>query len=362
MKVALITRSTLYAVPGGDTVQITETANHLNELGIKAQIFLSDQAINYKDFQLLHFFNITRPANILYHINKTDRPFVVSPIFVDYSEYDKKHRKGFSGFVLRNIVSAEYAKAIGRWMLLKDSLRSKDYLWKGQERSINDILRRVSLILPNSLAENNKLQSRYSVGKPYVVVPNGVNEQLFSCNKKGSRDERLVICAARIEGIKNQLGLIKALNKTEFTLVLIGQPTANQKAYYNECKRIAAENIVFAGSLTQEQLVQYYRKAKVHVLPSWFETCGLSSLEAAAMGCNIVITGKGFTRDYFGDEAFYCDPEIPESIHAAILKASKAGGNHNLRKRVLENFTWKKAAEKTLQAYNMVLTQKEQGS
>ncbi|MBK7308934.1 MAG: glycosyltransferase [Chitinophagaceae bacterium] len=55
----------------------------------------------------------------------------------------------------------------------------------------------------------------------------------------------------------------------------------------------AAGNIVFAGRLTQTALANYYARARVHVLPSWFETCGLSSLEAAAMGCNIVITARG---------------------------------------------------------------------
>ena len=97
MKIALITRSTLYKVYGGDTIQILETAEELRNLGIKVSIFLSHEKINYEDFDLLHFFNLVRPANILYHISKTNKPFVVSPILVDYSEYDKHHRKGFSG-------------------------------------------------------------------------------------------------------------------------------------------------------------------------------------------------------------------------------------------------------------------------
>ncbi len=57
-------------------------------------------------------------------------------------------------------------------------------------------------------------------------------------------------------------------------------------------------------------------------MPSWFETTGLSSLEAAAMGCNIVITRKGDAYEYFGDYAYYCDPESPDSIFKAIEKAA----------------------------------------
>ena len=85
MKVAFIARATLYKVPGGDTVQILETAKHLHELGVEVSIFLSHEKINYQEFDLLHFFNLVRPADILYHIKRTNTPYVISPIFVDYS-------------------------------------------------------------------------------------------------------------------------------------------------------------------------------------------------------------------------------------------------------------------------------------
>src|ERR1700710_1021890 len=94
MKVALITRSTLYSIPGGDTVQAVQTASHLTDLGVDAQIYLSNQHISYPDYDLLHFFNLTRPADILYHSKKANKPFVVSTILCNYSEYDKNYRKG----------------------------------------------------------------------------------------------------------------------------------------------------------------------------------------------------------------------------------------------------------------------------
>ena len=82
----------------------------------------------------------------------------------------------------------------------------------------------------------------------------------------------------------------------------------NQNDYYLKCKKIAASNIHFVDHFPQEELIKYYQKAKVHILPSWFETCGLSTLEAAAMGCNIVITNRGYASEYYDGHAFYCDP------------------------------------------------------
>jgi len=355
MKVAFITRSTLYKVPGGDTVQIMETADHLRKLNVEITVFLSHQQINYKEFDLLHFFNLIRPADILYHIQRTNTPYVISPIFIDYSEYDKNYRKGFAGWVLKRSSSSEYIKTVARWLLLNDKLQSKQYLWKGQRKTIREILEKARMILPNSMKEYKALETSFLVSKPFAVVPNGINEQIFSTDHSVPKDERLVVCAARIEGIKNQVNLVKALTNTGFSVVLIGDAAPNHKRYYQVCKRIAGRNITFTGRLSQHQLANYFKKAKVHVLPSWFETCGLSSLEAAVSGCNIVVTDKGFTSEYFGDDAFYCDPGSPKSIYDAVSAAATSVVSNKLSEKITKHLTWSHAAKKTLEAYKTSL-------
>jgi glycosyltransferase involved in cell wall biosynthesis len=90
------------------------------------------------------------------------------------------------------------------------------------------------------------------------------------------------------------------------------------------------------------------------VLASWFETTGLSSLEAAVMGCNIVITDKGDTKEYFEDIAFYCDPASPASIFAAIEKAMISPFRQELKRKIETNYTWEITAEKTMQAYREI--------
>jgi glycosyltransferase involved in cell wall biosynthesis len=125
--------------------------------------------------------------------------------------------------------------------------------------------------------------------------------------------------------------------------------------YYKKCKEIAAPNVSFVESIEQEKLIDYYNAAKVHVLPSWFETTGLSSLEAAAMGCNIVITDKGDTREYFENYAYYCDPESPQSIFDAISKAASDDISIELQKKIFNQYTWFQAAKLTLEAYEEIM-------
>ena len=356
MKVVLIARSTLYTAPGGDTVQAVQTARHLNAIGIGAEVKLANEEIAYHDYDLLHFFNLIRPADILYHSKKSAKPFVVSTILVDYSEYDKLHRKGVGAlFSYLSPNSIEYIKTMARWLLRRDHLSSPDYIWMGQYKSIIEILKRANRILPNSESEYRRVVKAYPASVRYNVIPNGIDPTLFKYNSAIEKDTDLVLCVARIEGIKNQLNLIKALNNTRFRLVIIGAHSPNQVGYYNQCRAIAANNISFIDHLPQPQLVAYYQLAKVHVLPSWFETTGLSSVEAAAMGCNLVITGKGDTREYFGNDAFYCEPGQPQSILKAIERASLANINLSLREKILKKYTWAHAAAQTLKAYQLAI-------
>lgn len=353
MRIAFIIRSTLHTVPGGDTIQIEQTAKCLRELGVTVDVLLTNSRINYSGYDGFHFFNINRPADILFHISRIKVPIFVSPVLVDYSEYDKHYRNGFSGTILKHFSPSanEYIKTISRWATGNDLLQSKSYLYKGQQKSIREIVNKTTAFLPNSEREYQDLKKIVKTDIPYSVVPNGIDNSLFIPDEKIVKDDRLVICAARIEGIKNQWNLIKALNDTEFTLLLIGSPAPNQKAYDERCRKIASKNIMFENHMTQEALINYYKKAKVHVLPSWFETCGLSSLEAAAMGCNIIITEKGYAREYFGNEAFYCNPASPPSILEAITEASQYDGGNRLQQRVLHQYTWQQAAAITLSTY-----------
>src|SRR5687768_11852408 len=238
MKVAFITRSTLHKIHGGSAVQVIETAKQLQRFGVYARIILAHEKINYDEFNLLHFFDITRPANILYHIKRTKKPFVISPLLVDYSEYDRYHRKGFIGAILRSFSpdTNEYIKTMGRWLLGKDSLKSKSYIWKGQKSSIRKILNRSSLVLPNSGMEYERLREMYGLEKAHFVIPNGIDSGLFRRDNTITKDDTMIVCAARFEGLKNQLNLIRALNNTTFKLVLVGGASPNQKKYLKKCR------------------------------------------------------------------------------------------------------------------------------
>ena len=77
------------------------------------------------------------------------------------------------------------------------------------------------------------------------------------------------------------------------------------------------------GSLDNqsEMLASAYAASDTFVLPSQFETPGISALEAALAGAKIVITPYGGTKEYFKNMAEYVDSGSSEAIKAGIEKS-----------------------------------------
>jgi glycosyltransferase involved in cell wall biosynthesis len=356
MRVLFISRATLFTVRGGDTVQMEQTAAQLRLLGISVNIELcNNKNIDYRHYDLIHFFNIIRPADILYHIEKSDLPYVVSPIYVEYHEMQAI--KGFQHYFIslfgKNTI--EYLKVIARSVKNREKVISHKYLWWGQKRSIVYILRKSSGLLPNSQSEYLRLKRDYPIAGKYNVIPNAIDTSIFKVDSSKVKGTNTVLCVARFEPRKNQLNIIKALSGTDYNITFAGNVAPNHKAYYNACRNEAGNKVTFLDFATQKELATLYSINKVHILASWFETTGLSSLEAAACGCNIVISKNGDTEEYFGANAFYCDPGSTESIRKAVDKAMIAEVNETFIKHIQKHYNWEVTARETLKVYKEVL-------
>ena len=115
--------------------------------------------------------------------------------------------------------------------------------------------------------------------------------------------------------------------------------------------------VTFAGRVPHDsaELSALYHGARVHVLPSWFETTGLVSLEAALSGCSVVSTERGHAREYLDDLAWYCDPGDRDRSRDAVWNGWRSPPQPALRQRVLDRYTWDHVAEATAAAYRTVL-------
>jgi len=357
MNVLFIARSTLYESPGGDTIQVLKTAEGLRKLDVTVTIGLTTDSFDYHQYDIVHFFNIIRPADILYHFEQSKKT-VISTIFVDYTEPEIE-----AGSFLRSTATQvlggdfiEYLKTVAKAILGKEKIRSKSYIYKGHYNAVKYLYKNAGALLPNSNSEKIRLQKKY--GHTDALVSKVVNaiEPLESV-VSNSKYSGAIICVGRVERLKNQLHFIKAVKGLDVPCYIIGKPAINDYAYYELCKKEAGNNVFFIDALPQLEIFSIMKAARVHVLASWFETTGLVSLEAAYYGCNLVITNKGDQEEYFGKNAFYCDPENVDSIRDAILRAYKTPFNEDFKKHIATFYNWEQTAQQTKQCYLQLLNQ-----
>ena len=98
------------------------------------------------------------------------------------------------------------------------------------------------------------------------------------------------------------------------------------------------------GRVSQDELVELYRRASALVFPSLYEGFGQPLLEALACACPVACSDLPPLREVAGDAAVYFDALDPESIAAATLDTIARGGSSGPERA--SSFTWDSCARK----------------
>ncbi len=370
MKVLMQSRKNFYSLKGGDTIQLLKTKAALEKLGVDVDISL-EYTPDLSNYDLVHLSNLTRIQETYLHIQNAityHKPIFLSTIYWPMDEFEKCGqigiRKKINHFL--GIDGEERVKAVARFVIDKNSrdMATKN-LWKiGYTKMQQYVIKHTDYFLPNSKMEMSMLLENFGVtDKPYTVIPNAIDDEVAKRQseakipKEFEKYKNAIICVGRIEPRKNQLALVKALDRSNYKLVLVGTVSNNQKKYFEHIKYYLDKNknFYYIPQIENDNLYALYKICKVSALPSWLDTPGLVSLEAAAMGCNLAISSKGSTTEYFGKFAEYCMPDDISSIRSAIDRAYNAPQNIDLMNYVYNNYTWKIAAKKTIESYKSLL-------
>jgi glycosyltransferase involved in cell wall biosynthesis len=166
----------------------------------------------------------------------------------------------------------------------------------------------------------------YLFGAPHAkvhVVPNGV-ERVFLESAPLPRGKWLV-CTATITPRKRVLELAQAAVIARTPVWVVGKPYSEKEDYARQFLALAQQHpevIRYEGPVQDRgQMARIYREARGFVLLSTMETRSLSSEEAVACECPLLLCDLPWARSTFADQAVYCTATgRPEIIAPALAK------------------------------------------
>jgi glycosyltransferase involved in cell wall biosynthesis len=186
-------------------------------------------------------------------------------------------------------------------------------------------------------------------------------------------DELMIFFIGRLVGVKGVDRLIMAMphilqKQPKVKLVILGLGDL-QEYLSNLVKTMRLDGSVKLRFefVPEEERILHYAACDVAVFPSLYEPFGIVVLEAMSMERPVVVGGAGISgmREIvipFGEEqcGYHVDPSNPTDIAWGILSSLESPEKRkwlgkNGRRRVLNEFTWDKVAERTIEVYKQII-------
>lgn len=341
-RVLLVPYPGTWQIEGGHRTQQLQTARALRRLGIHVAVGDLSLAAASR-FDLVHFFGDPRP---LLHQGRPTGRLVVSPVhFPSWIELGPIPWRG----------EARH-RAVGRALHLARGLRHPRARAnrRAELRSRLSAVGEADLVVTNSHAEAALLRSDAHRDMPDIAVAySGVEEQFFEGSPVRGQELAgmgdFVLCVGRIEPIKNQLTLCRAMRGVQRRLLLVGAVLPGNEAYLAACRR-ALPSLVHIPHLDRDLLRHVYAAAACHVLASWFETTGLATLEALAAGTPCVVSRTPCVEEYFGGRVEVADAGDVEALRRAVDRVLARGPRGDEREHAAR-FSWDRTATELCDAY-----------
>jgi len=206
--------------------------------------------------------------------------------------------------------------------------------------------------------------------KKIRCLPNGVDVKIFRPLRE--KKDNLILFVGRISFIKGLHVLLKSLRYLEKSihLVIIGPLGWNVKYFDETLKLIDDENkkgihkITYLGAQDQTDIIKWYQRASIFVLPSFTEGLGVVNLEALSCETPVVATNVGGIPEVIrdGETGILVPPNNTVKLAEAIQYLLD---NEDVRKKfgkegrrfILENFSHEAIVERLYQIYEELIQQ-----
>lgn len=242
------------------------------------------------------------------------------------------------------------------------SVRCNDFL---EAYSSN---RAVAITTPSQYQANEIVKRRGWESGRVRVIPNPISSEVWQAAAEPVRNrdgERIVFYSGRlapVKGIEVLLETAKRVHRNDphATFVLAGpwQMPEPPNAYGLEQGRKSADGVLWLGAQNTSEVSEWYKRAMIFVMPSYFESFGISVVEAMAFGLPVVCTRAGAIPETVEDgvTGIIVEPGDAAALAESISRllgdgARRAELGRAGQEKVRRDFDPLKVAEQNLDLY-----------
>lgn len=216
--------------------------------------------------------------------------------------------------------------------------------------------------------------------KKTAVIRYGVDTQKFKPTNKSeellrnlgiSKNNLVVLAVGRIVPKKGFIYLIKSIPEIikknhNIKFVIVGDGD-QRKLLEDEVKKSGTEkNVIFAGTISYNELSKYYNLADVFVMPSIRDEKGnidaspVSMMEAMACGAKVIATKFSGSEDLIinGKTGFLVKEKNSREIADSVIKLLSKKSSNNFRSEVrriaVKNFSSRSIAKRYIQIFKNI--------
>ena len=222
------------------------------------------------------------------------------------------------------------------------------------------VYQRAALVLPVSANLGERIKTL--AGISYHVLPNVVNEEIFTLPNESTSSNRLVHISTLYEAAKNVHGMLRAVHHLskkiqdfEFHIITDGDAT-QAKALANELG-LLDRFVFFHGTMETQEIASFLHTCKALVLFSNFENFPCVIPEAWMSGVPVIATAvNGIPEFAHAENSILIEPRNEDQLTQAMLELlnGKQFDAQALRAYAMEHFSYAAVAKQLDEVYRNI--------
>lgn len=186
-------------------------------------------------------------------------------------------------------------------------------------------------------------------------------EFIHKTKEKFKLPQRFILNVGTIEERKNLLNIVKAIDGTDISLVVIGKKTN----YYKKIESFITKNkmqnqVLFLEGVSMEELAIIYKLSDIFVYPSLFEGFGIPIIEALFSKTAVITSNTSCLPEAGGPNSTYVDPQNYKDLNAKIKflwdNESERKRRSDLSFEYVQQFTDENISHNLMNFYNKILS------